>query len=360
MIAYFTKQYQAVPALMPLYQSLGGTFVSTRASTIRAIRQVYPDTNLLTLHESLGRFSSGDRRLRAAQAIFTGSPNRELLVRYSARSYMVFHGTYAFMAQREIAALQHFDRICVIGPRMFDTLAGSGLEDKLISAGYLPFLDFPERDSASREMFLKGIGLDPTARTLLYLPRGKPYGSWEVMAEKLLRDIPRHYNLVLRPHPSQSVSARLDDRIGFRQLQAIARERGNALVDLTSCKLSTLFSVADLVITDGASSPEEALYYDMPLLFIESQGSSPDAIAAMMRELKISEEYIGRLLAIYNCGGRITTESADIADRVRDALETSEHFRPQRQAYYAWAFGERGLVQQQAFIARLAEEYSAR
>ena len=82
MIAYFTKQYQAVPALMPLYEALGGEFVTTPPSTRRALRRVYPDVPVTLLRESLGRLSRGDALLRRADAIVTGSPNRALLSRY--------------------------------------------------------------------------------------------------------------------------------------------------------------------------------------------------------------------------------------------------------------------------------------
>jgi hypothetical protein len=94
MIVYFTKQYQAVPALWPLYHALGGVFVTTRPSTRRALRRVYPGTRVALLREAFGRFSRGDELLRQADAIVTGSPNRALLSRYSAEKYMVFHGTY--------------------------------------------------------------------------------------------------------------------------------------------------------------------------------------------------------------------------------------------------------------------------
>ncbi len=88
MIAYFTKQYQAVPALMPLHRRAGGVLVTTRPSTRRAIRRVYPGTPVAILCESLGRFSRGDELLRRADAIVTGSPNRALLSRYRAKKYM--------------------------------------------------------------------------------------------------------------------------------------------------------------------------------------------------------------------------------------------------------------------------------
>jgi hypothetical protein len=355
LIAYFTKQYQAVPALMQLYRALGGTFVTTRGSTARAIRKVYPEAKVEVLHERLGRFSSGDRCLRQASLIVTGSANRQLLARYAAPKCMVFHGTYAFMAQEEIDGLSHFDLICCIGPRMRQALVPAGLEPRLLDTGYLPFMEFPPRHAEARRRFLQRLGLDPANKTLLYLPRGKPYGSWDVMAEALLRRIPANYNLILRPHPSQSVTARLHDKFGFMRLQRQSRARGNAFIDLTACKLSTLFSVADLALTDGASSPEESLFYDLPQLFIESEGSSPTAIAAMMLGKQLPEDYIEHLLTIYRCGPRVAPDSPDLLETVEQAMVQADLYHPHREAYYQWVFGERGLERQAQLIGELRQ-----
>lgn len=350
MISYFTKMYQAVPALIQIYDAVGGTFVSTRGSTIKAVNKTYPGTSCLKYSEGMGRFSSGYQALSRSEVIVTGSPNKQLLDQFDANKYMVFHGTYAFMAQQEIDGLSHFDHVCVIGPRMQEALTNHGLESKLIMSGYLPFMGFPERNESRRMQFLSDLGLDPENPTLLYLPRGRPYGSWDVMAEILLRQLPKQYNLILRPHPSQSVTARLHDKFGFIRLQRLCRERGNAFLDLTTCKLSTLFSVADLVISDGASSPEESLFYDLPQVFVESEGSSPSAIASMMRGKKLPEDYIEKLLTVYECGTRISPVSNNIQQVVSEAIENSASFKSQRTRYFNWVFGDRGLAQQNALM----------
>lgn len=358
MIAYFTKQYQAVPALMPLHEALGGEFVTTRPSTRRALRRVYPDAPVTLLRESLGRRSRGDALLRRADAIVTGSPNRALLSRYAARKYMVFHGTYALLSQADIEAMRHFDHICVIGPRMVELLAASDLQEKLIPSGYLPFLDFPERTPELKRNFLTRAGLAPEGKTLLYLSMGKPYGSWDVMAEKLLRQVPRRYNLILRPHPSQSVTGRLKDRLGFRHLQRLCRERGNALLDLASCKLSTLFAIGDLVIADGASTAEEALYYDLPLLFVEGMWFSPDRIADLSK--KFPAEYIEKLFSLSECGMKMPREEKNVPQLIESSLAEADRYRARRQAYFEWVFGDRDRVRQEKLIEHLRGFASSR
>lgn len=293
--------------------------------------------------------------MQQASLIITGSPNQDLLHRYPGKKCMVFHGTYAFMAQEEIDSLGHFDTLCVIGPRMQEALDNAGLTSKIVASGYLPFMDFPQRNTVERAQHLQKLGLDPQQNTLLYLPRGYPYGSWDVMAEQLLRQIPREYNLILRPHPSQSVTARIHDKFGFMRLSRLCRERGNALLDLAACKLSTLFSISDLVISDGASSPEEALFYDLPLVFVENSGSSPAAITSMMRGKRLSENYIEKLLTIYQCGMSITPDSMDISRIIASSLAESERFRPYREQFFHWVFGDRGMDRQQRSIHSFAE-----
>lgn len=349
-IVYFTKQYQAVPALIPIYREAGGTLVSTRSNTLNAIRQVYPEAGTARLHEHLKWLSAGDRLMHQADLIVTGSPNHKLLERYPGKKCMVFHGTYAFMAQNEIDGLEHFDTLCVIGPRMKEALENAGLASKIINSGYLPFMDFLARNPETRARLLQELGLNPQQKTLLYLPRGRPYGSWDVMAERLLWQIPYKYNLIMRPHPSQSVTARIHDRFGFARLTKMAKARGNALLDLASIKHSTLLSIADLVISDGASSPEESLFYDLPLVFVESDGSSPTAIAAMMRGKLLSESYIEQLLTLYQCGMRISPDSHDIGRVIDMSLAEAEQFGPNREQYFQWVFGDRSTVRQQQAI----------
>ncbi|MCX7627200.1 MAG: hypothetical protein N2Z69_02125 [Methylophilaceae bacterium] len=359
MIVCFTKQYQAVPAMAPICRSVGAPLISTRRSTLHTIHKAYPDITTARLRTLWPRGSAGGKWLEQANLIVTGSPNRQLLAAYRAQRCMVFHGTYAFMAQKEIDALRHFDIVCIIGPRMQQALQHADLRAEQVDTGYLPFLDFPARGKNHRNQFLQSQNLDPNNPTILYLPRGKPYGSWDMMAEKLIREVPNRYNLVLRPHPSQSVTARLHDSLGFLRLSILSRKRGNCLIDLASCRLSTLFSVADLVMSDGASSPEEALYYDIPQILIESPRSSPAAIAAMMREKKISEDYIAQLLGIYECGRRTTVNDRDLTATIESALADADAYRPQRESYFKWVFGERSLERQQRFIQSINQRYQS-
>lgn len=353
MISYFTKQYQAVPALMQLNMRLPGKFVSTRSSTINALKKVYPEAVTIKYTEKLGKFSAGYRALEKSKAIVTGSPNKNLLYIFNAKKYMVFHGTYALMAKDEIEGLSHFDHLCVIGPRMSETLQNSGYESKMLMTGYLPFLEFPQRDALSRLQLLEAMCLDPGKQTLIYLPMGRPFSSWDLMAEKLIIEVPKKYNLILRPHPSQSVTARLHDKLNFLRIKQLCRQRGNAILDLSSYKLSQLYAIADAVISDGASCPEESMYYDLPQIFVETDRYSRHIIKQVASSKNLSTSYIEKLLDIYNCGISITPVSPNLPRILDEIIEKSDAFRANRLSYFTWVFGSKNPMGVEQLINQL-------
>jgi hypothetical protein len=352
MIAYFTKMYQAVPALMQLYNALGGTFVSARRSTLRAIAKSYPGTRSEMLRDWLGDYSRAKRSLMSASAIVTGSPYRKLLEPYPGRKYMVFHGTYTFFVPQDLDAVRHFDTLCIIGPRMEYIVRKSGLDINYTISGYLPFLEYPVRTEEHRKKLLNELGLDAEKKTVLYVPTGKPRGSWKEIATRLVMETPADYNLILRPHPSQSITPRPDDRWLLFRLKQMCKLRGRAVLDLTELKLSWLYSIADLVITDGTSPAEEALYYDAPLLFT-GRGFTAPYVKSMMQAKGLDDDYIERLTSLYECGPSLHDNKIDLDHEIRSAIEAGDQYAHRRSEYFSWVFGNRNLTEQSQFIASI-------
>ena len=355
MISYFTKMYQAVPALSQLQQALGGSFVSTRATTIRAIQANYPQADTAKISRFFQHQSSGYQQLIHSNLIVTGSPNNSLLKPFKAKKIMVFHGTFAPLSVPEAMAMAHFDHLCVIGPRMMHIIEQAGLRDKASFSGYLPFLEHPEKDAYVRQQFLSNLGLDPNKKTILYLAAGRPIGSWDLMAEKLVREIPAEFNLILRPHPSGSVTARVKDKLGFMRLQQAIKNRGGAYLDLTAQKLSHLFAHADLVISDGTSPAEEALYYDLPQIFVETPAYSQAKALQVLVDKKIASDHIKKVMQIYDCGMTLNAETSNINQIIEQSLANSDAFSVPRQAYFNYVFGTRNCVAQQNLIASLRQ-----
>jgi CDP-Glycerol:Poly(glycerophosphate) glycerophosphotransferase len=355
MISYFTKMYQAVPALSQIQMALGGSFVSTRATTIRAIQANYSKAHTAKISRFFQHHSPGHQQLVQSDLIVTGSPNNSLLKPFKAKKIMVFHGTFAPLSIIEAKAMAHFDQLCVIGPRMMHIIEQAGLCDKAFVSGYLPFLEHPEKDADKQQQFLLNLGLDPSKKTVLYLPAGRPIGSWDLMAEKLVREIPAEYNLILRPHPSGSVTARFKDKLCFMRLQIAIKERGNAYLDLTSQKLSHLFARADLIISDGTSPAEEALYYDLPQLFVQTNLYSYSVAKKILLDKKIETAHAESVLKLYDCGDVLMQNANNIAQLVENALLNAPKFAQQRSDYFNYVFGSRDNIAQKTLVESLRQ-----
>lgn len=355
MISYFSKQFQAVPALMALQRELGGAFVSTRANTLHAIHQHYPAVDLSRINNLWPKHSKGYARLQASDLIVTGSPNNSLLKQFAAKKYMVFHGTFAPLSVPEAKAMAHFDHLCVLGPRMMHVIEEAGLADKASYCGYLPFLENPLKNPQAKHDFLQNLGLNPANKTVLYLPAGRPIGSWHLMAEKLVRELPATFNLILRPHPSHSVTARFKDKLGYLRLNALIQARSNAYLDLTAQKLSQLLAHGDLVISDGTSPAEESLYYDLPQLFVETPLYSRALAKQILDNKGIATRHSEAVLQIYDCGNTLTPHTQDTAGVVESALVDAAQFCQQRAHYFEYVFGAKDFSAQQRLIAQLRQ-----
>lgn len=343
--AYFSKMFQAVPQLMEVQKHAGGTFVSSRKSTLDAVRRLYPEAPVSRYWGWFSRYSPGYRALGAARAIVTGTPGgQELLSQFEAKRCMVFHGTFMFLSQPELRRMAHFDLLCTIGPRMQRTVERCQGELGLntVDAGYLPFDAFPQQNIESRVAHLQRLGLDPQRPTVVYMPWGKPYGSWLHVAERIARETPAAYNLILRPHPSQGLTSRRSDRDSFKRVEALCRARGNTLLDINAQPLPLLFSLADLMVTDGTSPAEESLFYDVPQLFIETPNWKRDVIHGYAQKEAMHEEDWQGYLGLFECGPTYRSwEDRPFAAAVEEALAIADSLRAQREAYFAWVFGQR-------------------
>lgn len=355
MIAYLTKQFQAVPALMAIYRKIGGHFVTTRANTVKAIKQNNPQASVIKYTEKLGRFSSGYKALDKADVILTGGPYRNILSRFAARKYMIFTGTTPALTAREIQENHaHFNKLCAVGPRMLRTIEKSGVDVEVTQTGYFPFLDFPERNTEKRKQQLESIGLDADKKNVVYLPRGKPNGSFDLMMPNFMQEMPKaDFNFIVRPHPSQSVKLHLRDRLLFLSMQKQIKQHQKVFLDLNYFRLSDLLSMADLVITDGNSPAEESLFYDTPQMLVETARLSRKSISNAMRKNAASDEDIELALRIYDNGPIITPDDKDLSSSIERAIAGASQYAIARSANFEFVFGDRDFKRQHALINEL-------
>lgn len=340
---YFSKMFQAVPHLAQVARELPGTFVTTRRSTLKAVHRLYPDLDTAFQPRFLGPFSAGQRRLRKADVIVTGSPYRSLLEPYGAKKATVFHGTYMMLSRDALLKNAHFDLLCTIGPRMQDMISRfADVSLNTVQTGFLPFCEYPEQTALHRQQVLQGMGLDPQRQTILYTPSRRGEGSWNLVAEQLVLTAPAHFNLVLRPHPSQSLTARRKDRESFARVQKRIAQRSGAYLDLGTRSLAELVAVADLVLSDANSPSEESMFYDVPQMFIETSTYSRDMLRQQGIREAMHEDDLERLLTLYDCGPSTHIAALpDFGESLDRAIADAPSYAAQRDRYFSWVFGQR-------------------
>tara|TARA_R110000868_G_scaffold45808_5_gene151692 strand:- start:40073 stop:41173 length:1101 start_codon:yes stop_codon:yes gene_type:complete len=359
-VIYFSKMFQAVPHLAQVASELDGVFVSTRHSTLKAARSHYRELNTARYSRYFGALSRGNRLLSSADVIVTGSPYKGFLESYDAKKCTVFHGTYMMLSRHALQQNAHFDLLCVIGPRMKTMIErfSFGTDLHTVDTGFLPFCEYPDRNALHRTQVLASLGLSASNQTVVYTSSRRGFGSWQRAAAQLLKTAPAHFNLILRPHPSQALTSRRRDRESFREIQQLMDLRGNAFLDLSSRALSEVLSVADLVVSDANSPSEEALFYDIPQLFIETSECSK----AVIHEIGVKEEMhpddLGRLLTLYDCGPNLTIDDAlpDFSAILDRAIADAHVYAAQRQNYFSWVFGSRDRMAHQR-VAKAIKTY---
>ncbi|SDT95301.1 hypothetical protein [Halopseudomonas salegens] len=344
-VVYFSKMFQAVSHLAQVAAVLPGTFVSSRSSTLRAFKGHYPQLPCARYSRYFAAFAKGNQLLNRADVIVTGSPYGRFLAPYvEARKCTVFHGTYMMLSRDQIRRNAHYDLLCVIGPRMKTMMSRYADEFDLntVETGFLPFCEYPEQSANQRHATLLQLGLDPALKTVLYTPSRRGLGSWERVAEQLVRTLPGHFNLIMRPHPSQSLTSRRKDRSSFANVRKLSAGRSNALLDLSVYPLSTVLSVADLIISDANSPSEEALFYDIPQLFIETDDIDRNVIKGIGVREGMHSDDLDKLLSLYDCGLSMRVDAKpDFSVIVDQAIADQQAYAGQRQDYFAWVFGQR-------------------
>ena len=343
-IVYFSKMFQAVPPLAQVARELSGTFVSSRRTTMRAAKRMYPDVDMARYSKYLGNLAKGNRLLRDSDVIVTGSPYRDFLKPYGAKKCTVFHGTYTLLSREALLRNSHFDLLCIIGPRMRSMIErySGDLELKTVETGFLPFCEFPDRTETLRRKTLSELGLHPEQKTVLYTPSRRGVGSWEYAAENILLTSPPNMNLILRPHPSQGLTPRMADRKLISRLRVIAKKRGNAVIDLSDWPLASFLAVADLLISDANSPAEESMFYDIPLIFTETNRLGRATALENGKKHKLDQDHLDMRLSLFDAGVCVDAENElDFSSVVFEALEQGDQLSVKRMDYFKWVFGYR-------------------
>lgn len=337
--------FQTVPHLAQVYTELPGVFVTSRRSTLKAAQRLYPDMPAIKTSKFFGDLNRGNRVLKNADVIVTGSPYKSVLAPFTAKKCTVFHGTYMMFSREALLANAHFDLLCVTGPRMQQMIDRhvDEIPVNTVQTGFLPFAEFPEKSDAFTLSTLERLKLNLEYKTIVYTPSRRGIGSWNYAAEQLVLTLPKHFNLILRPHPSQAITPRKKDRTSFNKIKKMAETRGNTIVDLTSLPLSHLQCIADLMISDANSPAEESLFYDVPQLFIETDDYSRGYIIKLAAKECMHKDDVEKLLTLYEIGEKVFLKNNTFGfdNIIEKTLLDSEEFSERREEYFSWVFGSR-------------------
>src|SRR5690554_5665581 len=101
-VVYYSRMFQAVPHLAQAFTELPGTFVTSRRSTLKAAQRLYPHMPAAKTSKFFGGLSRGNRALKNADVIVTGSPYKKVLEPFSAKKCNVFHGTYMMFSREAL------------------------------------------------------------------------------------------------------------------------------------------------------------------------------------------------------------------------------------------------------------------
>jgi len=343
-ICYFSQMYQAIPSLVEIQRELGGIFVCGRGSTKRYFKKEYTELGFARFSKRLKRFSAGHKAMQNADCIVTGSPYKSLLSPYSAKQLMVFHGTYAGLSGEALKGLSHFDHLFLIGDRMERMLLRHQKDRNFTytKTGFIPFSKFPEQNSVNREVVLGSLGLNTELRTIVYCPSRRGVGSWELCAERLLKEVSGEYNLILRPHPSQSMNLRWHEKSSMRALKSLAKKRNNTIIDLVDIALPDLFMTADLLISDANSPSEEALFYNTPQLLTGLGNSSCEKVEESLASRDMTEEDIKDAMEVFACGPVYSEKKyVNWREAVEDTLLNEADYDIKRENCFRSIFGQR-------------------
>lgn len=340
-VVFFSKKAAAIPSMAPVIERLDSVFISNRAPTLESFQRAYPDLAAVRYRRLAGPLSRARRLLRRANVIVSGSRHGNILDRYRGQKVMLFHGTFRYLARAQIKALAGFDHVLFNGPRMeamYQRYADSYPVSYSVP-GYTPFSDFPNGSDEPRRRTLLALGLDPERRTILYTPARAGVGSWITCAEALARQLPKQYNLIMRPHPSQTVNGNEAEEQLFRTVRLLLHEHGNATHKSDGCTFPDLLGAADMLVSDGTSPTEEFLLYQRPQIIIETYARQ--RWAHDWRRDGLHDDDIEALLKLYDTGPCFPRgQCPHWGDAAEQLFDEQENYREQQQEYFRWAFGE--------------------
>jgi hypothetical protein len=202
--------------------------------------------------------------------------NMTWLPRRSHRVHL-FHGVagkYGLDAPTSIApVVATFDRLMFANRDRLRRYADAGLVDpqgdKAVLVGY-PKVDCLVDGSLDRASVLRGLGLDPSAPTVLYAPTWSPYSSLSMAGPAIITALARRGgNVIVKLHDrSYDTSDRASGGVDWRmRIERVCREFDVHLA--TGFDASPYLVAADVLVTDHSSVGFEYMLLDRPVVVVD-------------------------------------------------------------------------------------------
>jgi hypothetical protein len=252
--------------------------------------------------------------------------NMTWLPRRSRRVHL-FHGIagkYGLDAPTRIApVVATFDRLMFANRDRLQRYADAGLVDphgdKAVLVGY-PKVDCLVDGSLDRSSVLRGLGLDPSAPTVLYAPTWSPYSSLSMAGPAIITALARRGgNVIVKLHDrSYDPSDRASGGVDWRgRLERVCRELGVHLA--TGFDASPYLVAADVLVTDHSSVGFEYMLLDRPVVVVDC----PELLV----NARVSSEKADLLR-----GAAVVVDAGDAAAGVDRALADPARHSPRRRA----------------------------
>ena len=335
--------FQSVHHLAEIQKQTGGTFITTRSSTLKAFRNLHPEFRSAKCSKI--PVSSGNYILNKADQVITGSLYASTMKKLDAWKAMTFHGTYAWLTPAVVGKLASFDHLFLIGPRMKQMLERHLTTTPKFTyevSGFLPFGSYSEKPTHSKEILFETKFTDPTLPLILYAPTSWKVGSFREWALHLATNIPAGCNLLIRPHPRIAIKGGKDQRALLQQLLIMTKPTQNLALDLNEFDANELYAHTNLVISDANSTAEESLFYDCPQLLIETDQWSRNRLIERAQQDQIHPADIKQLATVFDLGPTLNAKNKHkTTDIISNTLSSIDQYKETRKEYFHWVFGSK-------------------
>jgi len=223
-----------------------------------------------------------------------------------------------------------YDLLLLTGPEMRDRFVRLGVLEKVrwTMVG-VPKTDAIVRGEMRREEVLADLGLELSARTVLYAPTHGTMSSFPEHGLDICEAVPGEHNLIVKLHGLLAMAARDGEVKGYERTKGAVAERERAAFIEEERDVLPLMAASDLLITDYSSVAQEFLVFDRPLVFFDHLAGGGVQAAKTRRR--------GEWESIHACG-TVVTEARALGAVVERLLDSPEEKGEQRRAMRDYVF----------------------